>query len=66
MRPWPYFSDLFLKFLAVGAELGQMTYDKLSTNITITFASHRKSVHKLQIRPIVSPSIAPKNDLLIR
>ena len=41
-------------------------YDKLSTNITITFASHRKSVHKLQIRPIVSPSIAPKNGLLIR
>ena len=26
MRPWPYFSDLFLKFLAVGVELGQMTY----------------------------------------
>ena len=41
-------------------------YDKISTNITIIFASQMKSVHKLQIRPIVSPSIAPKNDLLIR
>ena len=41
-------------------------YDILSSNITIFFASHRKSVHKPKIRPIVNPSIAPKNGLLIR
>ena len=42
-----------------------MEYDILSSNITIFFASHRKSVHKPKIRPIVNPSIAPKNGLLI-
>jgi len=29
LAPWHYFSGLFLKFLAVGVELGKMAYDKV-------------------------------------
>ena len=50
---------------SVGRWSGLCLYDILSTNITFFFASHRKSVHKPKIRPIVNPSIAPKNGLLI-
>ena len=71
LQVWPILDHRIL--LEVGGGLALVSpvfkkvpiYDILSTNITFFFASHRKSVHKPKIRPIVNPSIAPKNGLLI-